>query len=107
MQAIKTKADELVTLGKPLDAEDLIEKVLDGLDDSYQPVIDVVNNQETLITFDELHEKLINRELSLNTVFFGDQSRLIQRTPTAPINDPTDHTHRLSHRNKIDQCGPF
>ncbi|KAK5845272.1 hypothetical protein PVK06_001441 [Gossypium arboreum] len=34
MQAIKVKANKLATLGKPLDHEDLIEKVLDYLDDS-------------------------------------------------------------------------
>ncbi|KZV23095.1 hypothetical protein F511_06619 [Dorcoceras hygrometricum] len=59
MQAMKTKADELSALGKPLDHEDLIEKVLEGLDNTYQSVIDAINNRDTPITFDELHEKLI------------------------------------------------
>ena len=68
MQAIKTKADELATLGKPLDHEDLIEKVLDGLEDTYQSVIDAVNSRDTPITFDELHEKLIHKELSLRNI---------------------------------------
>ena len=31
MQAIKTRADELATLGIPLGHEDLIEKILEGL----------------------------------------------------------------------------
>ncbi|KAK5846202.1 hypothetical protein PVK06_002477 [Gossypium arboreum] len=66
MQAIKIKADELATLGKLLDAEGLIEKVLEGLDDTFQPVIDAVNSCNTAITFDELHEKLINRKLTLH-----------------------------------------
>ena len=38
MQAIKTQADQLVALGKPLDHEDLIEKILKGLDDDYQMI---------------------------------------------------------------------
>ncbi|KAK5841875.1 hypothetical protein PVK06_004199 [Gossypium arboreum] len=66
MQAIKIKADELATLGKLLDAEDLIEKVLERLNDTFQQVIDAVNSRNTAITFDELHEKLINRELALH-----------------------------------------
>ncbi|KAK5776164.1 hypothetical protein PVK06_044123 [Gossypium arboreum] len=66
MQAIKIKADELATFGKLLDAEDLIEKVLEGLDDTFQPVINAANSRETAITFDELHEKLINKELALH-----------------------------------------
>ncbi|RVW74761.1 Retrovirus-related Pol polyprotein from transposon RE2 [Vitis vinifera] len=65
MQSIKTRADELVALGKPLDQEDLIEKVLEGLDENYQSIIDAVNGRDSTISFDELHEKLINKELSL------------------------------------------
>ena len=65
MQAIKTRADEHAALGKPLDHEDLIEKILESLDDDYQPIIDVVNGRDTPISFDELREKLINEELSL------------------------------------------
>ncbi|RVW53564.1 Retrovirus-related Pol polyprotein from transposon RE2 [Vitis vinifera] len=65
MQSIKTRADELATLGKPLDQEDLIEKVLEGLDENYQSIIDAVNGCDSTISFDELHEKLINKELSL------------------------------------------
>ncbi|RVW13786.1 Retrovirus-related Pol polyprotein from transposon RE1 [Vitis vinifera] len=62
MQSIKTRADEL---GKPLDQEDLIEKILEGLDENYQSIIDAVNGRDSTISFDELHEKLINKELSL------------------------------------------
>ena len=43
MQSIKTQADELAALEKPLDHEDLIEKVLDGLDENYQSIIDAIN----------------------------------------------------------------
>ncbi|RVW19662.1 Retrovirus-related Pol polyprotein from transposon RE1 [Vitis vinifera] len=64
-QSIKTRADELAALGKPLDQEDLIEKVLEGLDENYQSIIDAVNGRDSTISFDELHEKLINKELSL------------------------------------------
>ncbi|RVW40422.1 Retrovirus-related Pol polyprotein from transposon RE1 [Vitis vinifera] len=65
MQSIKTRADELAALGKPLDQEDLIEKVLEGLNENYQSIIDAVNGRDSTISFDELHEKLINKELSL------------------------------------------
>ena len=48
-----------------MDYEDLLEKVLDGLGSDYQFVIDVVNGRDTLISFDEQHEKLINKEITL------------------------------------------
>ena len=54
-----------MSLGKPIDYEDLLEKILDGLGSEYQFVIDVVNGRDTLISFDELDEKLINKEITL------------------------------------------
>ena len=66
MQFIKTRADELANLGKPIDEEDLIEKILDGLDDDYKSLVDFINGSVTPISFDELHEKLIDKELSLS-----------------------------------------
>ncbi|WJZ86142.1 hypothetical protein VitviT2T_005631 [Vitis vinifera] len=36
LQSIKAKADELALLGAPLNAEDLTDKILDGLGDEYR-----------------------------------------------------------------------
>lgn len=36
MRLIKKKADELTLLGKPMDAEDLIEQILAGLPEEYK-----------------------------------------------------------------------
>lgn len=65
MQFIKIRTDELTTLGKPMDHKDLIEKILHGLDGDYKPIIDFINGCDTPISFDELHKKLISKELSL------------------------------------------
>ncbi|KAL8146584.1 hypothetical protein AgCh_004348 [Apium graveolens] len=65
MQAIKTCADQLAALGKKVEHEDLIDRVLLGLDESYTSVIEAVNGRDTPISFEELHEKLINRELTI------------------------------------------
>ena len=48
-----------------MDVKDLTEKILDGLGDDYKPIIDIISGRDTPISFDELHEKLINKELSL------------------------------------------
>ena len=56
MQFIKCRVDQLVALGKPLDHEDLIDKILDGLDDDYKTITDIVQNRETPVLCDELHE---------------------------------------------------
>lgn len=42
MEFVKNRADELVVLGKPLDREDLIETILDGLDYDYKAVVDAI-----------------------------------------------------------------
>ena len=119
MQAIKTRVDQLVVLGKPLDHEDLIEKILEGLDDDYQSVIDVVNSRDTPISFDELHEKLINKELllhqkinstplpitanSTNTRFTGGNNK---SHSSLPVGNPssTNRDGRPTPRPFIGQC---
>ena len=67
LQSIKAKADELALLGAPLDAEDLTDKILDGLGDEYKELTRDVQARDTPITFEELHEKLLNFEASVIT----------------------------------------
>ena len=55
MQAIKTRANELALLGKLIDDEDLIDRVLEGLSDKYKSIIDAINARDTSIYFAELH----------------------------------------------------
>nr|GMD08012.1 Retrovirus-related Pol polyprotein from transposon RE1 [Ipomoea batatas] len=66
MHQIKRVVDELALLGKPMEHEDITDKILDGLDSDYQSVIDAVNGRDSIISFEELHEKLINKELALH-----------------------------------------
>ena len=67
LQTIKAKADELAILGAPLDAEDLTDKILDGLGDEYKELTRAVQARDMPITFEELHEKLLNFEASVIT----------------------------------------
>ena len=56
--------DRLASMGKPMDHEDIIDKVLQGLDyEVYKSVIDAVNARDTPISFTELHQKLITKEV--------------------------------------------
>ncbi|KAL6322370.1 hypothetical protein AAG906_007923 [Vitis piasezkii] len=88
MQAIKTRVDELALLGKPIDDEDLINGVLDGLSDEYKSIIDAINARDTSISFVELHEKLLNKEASLQTAQPSPLSLPATTNPTAFQNRP-------------------
>ena len=65
MQFIKAHADELMSLGKPMDHNDILEKILDGLESKFHYVIDAINGRDTPTSFENLHEKLINKETTL------------------------------------------
>ncbi|XVF88526.1 hypothetical protein PTKIN_Ptkin19aG0057400 [Pterospermum kingtungense] len=45
-----------------MDEEDIVDKILDGLDNEYKDLISVIQARDTPITFDELHEKLLTFE---------------------------------------------
>lgn len=66
MQAIKTCVDNLAALGKTVDREDVIDHVLSGLDSDYNSVVESINARDITISFEELHEKLINKELAIH-----------------------------------------
>ncbi|KAL9241610.1 hypothetical protein vseg_015702 [Gypsophila vaccaria] len=66
MQAFKACTTELSLMGKPMDDEDIAAKVIKGLHyDTYKPVIDAVRARDTPISFEALHEKLLNHELTI------------------------------------------
>ena len=54
LQTIKARADELATLGAPVDAEDLSDRILEGLGDDYKELTRAVQARDNPISFDEL-----------------------------------------------------
>lgn len=67
-------ADVLALLGSPIQHEDLTDMVLDGLGDGYKSLSESIQSRDTPISFSELHEKLINRELALQSSMVTQQS---------------------------------
>ena len=64
-QLIKACANELAILGTPINEEDLTEKILDELEKDYRELVLVIQARYNSISFDELHEKLLTFEASL------------------------------------------
>nr|TKS05086.1 hypothetical protein D5086_0000131830 [Populus alba] len=85
--SIKARSDELAVLGAPLDADDLTEYILDGLDEDYTELVRAVQAREAAISFDELHEKLLLFEASLQT-----RSHPSRLGPVLLILLPNSHT---------------
>ncbi|KAL9448658.1 hypothetical protein AB3S75_016030 [Citrus x aurantiifolia] len=67
LQNIKARADELMLLGALYDEDDITDKILEAVGDDYKELARAVQARDTPITFEELHEKLLNFEASLNT----------------------------------------
>ena len=67
---MKCRADELAILGAPMNEDDLIDEILDGLGNDYKEIIRAVQARDTMIMFDELHEKLLNFKVSLQGAKF-------------------------------------
>ncbi|KAL9239205.1 hypothetical protein vseg_013545 [Gypsophila vaccaria] len=65
MHQIKTCTLELANLGKSMDPVDIIAKVIRGLNSPhYRAIKEMVESRDTPISFDALHEKVINHYLS-------------------------------------------
>ncbi|KAE8680725.1 hypothetical protein F3Y22_tig00111372pilonHSYRG00235 [Hibiscus syriacus] len=84
---------------KPMDHEDIIEKILDGLDDDYRHIADIVEGRDTPISFDELHEKLINRELTIQQLQSASFPHPVTTNPSQP---PQATIHQ--QRPYLDKC---
>ena len=65
LQHAKSIADELAMLDAPENSEDLTVKILNGLGDEFKDISVVIRAHDSVITFEELHEKLLNFEAVL------------------------------------------
>lgn len=70
LRQMKSTSDDLALLGKPMDHEDLTERILDGLPEECKLEIDAIHGRDTSILFTEPYERLVNREVICNTRIF-------------------------------------
>ena len=88
-------------LNAPVDNEDLVLKMLASLNDDYKDICSAMRVYETPITFDELHEKLINHEAYLKTEV--QKKHLLTNMPA--FANPAHKTH-FKHSNNHYQPSP-
>ena len=98
MRGLTSRFDQLALLGKPLDHEDKIEYVIDGLPEEYKSVTYQVEGRDTSPSIIEIHEKLINKEAKLLSL----SPTVVTPVPVSAnvaITRPKNHQHRNFNRN--------
>lgn len=98
VQGLITRFEKIVLLGKPLDHEDQIEYVIEGLPEEYKSVVDQIESRDTPPTITKVHERLLNHEVKLQTQ--------VTVTSPAPIsanvvvnNQNRNNNYRPNNRN--------
>lgn len=110
VQGVTTRLDQLAILGKPMDHEDQIDAILDGLPEEYKQVIDQIEGRETPPSITELHEKLLHHEAKLaSTVvapsLFPVSANLVQQKVQSHYHNP--HKNKNYHNSQqVSQARP-
>jgi len=65
IQGISIRLDTLALLGSPLEHDDQIEHIIEGLPDEYKAVIDQIAAKDKTPQITEVHERLLNHEAKL------------------------------------------
>lgn len=65
LQGLTTRFDQLAILGKPVDHEDQVEHVLEGLPEEYKQVVDQIEGKDAPPSLTEVHERLRNHEAKI------------------------------------------
>ncbi|XP_010513247.1 PREDICTED: uncharacterized protein LOC104789213 [Camelina sativa] len=65
LYSLTTRFDALANLDSPMEHDDQIEQIFDGLPDEYRPIVDQVVARDTSPTIAYVHERLLNQEAKL------------------------------------------
>lgn len=108
LQNVKARADELALLGSPFDDDDLTDKILEALGDNYKELVRAVQARDTLISFEELQEKLLNFEATLNVSKPQSTFPITAHVTTRTTNNwrPTNNTNQQPSSNNRNQGQP-
>ncbi|KAL3519577.1 hypothetical protein ACH5RR_017726 [Cinchona calisaya] len=91
LQHIRSLSNEPATTGAPVTNEELIVKILSGLGLEYCEILTAIRAHDTIITYEELYEKLIHHELFL-------KHKDMKKTPT-PITTAIAQKNNFNNKN--------
>lgn len=122
MQGFITRCDQLALLGKPVDCEDQLEFILNGLPEEYKTISDHLEGRDVTPSISEVHEKLLNREAKLltlstntsalpitaNTASHNPQARQQKNTQSLPQTWNKNHNNsRYNNRDNKQSRGGY
>jgi len=92
-QGLVMRFDQLALLGKPMESEEQMEVIVEGLSDDYKQVIDQIQGREVPPSLTEIHEKLLNHEVKLQAA----ASSLPISANAASYRPPANNKHNNSN----------
>jgi hypothetical protein len=103
MQIVKRYADELTLIDAPLNDEDLVIHVLNGLGSDFKEISAAVRARDSPISFEELHEKLCDHE-----TFLKREPQRSETPITANVTTKSSHngkTYTQNHQGRSNNFG--
>ena len=100
MQAIKRISDDLALIGHPLNDDELIIHVLNGLGSEFKELCVAIRARDSPISFEELHDKLLDQKTSLKC---DEPSIQI----TAQFNQKTSNGNHTNKSRQGSSNGPY
>uniref|UniRef100_A0A2N9EU87 CCHC-type domain-containing protein n=1 Tax=Fagus sylvatica TaxID=28930 RepID=A0A2N9EU87_FAGSY len=103
MQIVKRYADELALIDAPLNDEDLVIHVLNGLGSDFKEISAADRARDSPISFEELHEKLCDRE-----TFLKREPQRSETPITANVTTKSSHngkTYTQNHQGRSNNFG--
>lgn len=91
MQNIKGIVDDLTLIGHPLSDSEIVAHTLNGLGNDYKELCTAIRTRETAMTFEELHDKLLDHETFINR----EEGRKVEPSVTAQL---TQRSHNYKGR---------
>ena len=88
---IRGLADELSLIGSPVGNDDLVIYSLNGIGPEFKEITAAVRARDTVISFEELHDKLVEYDSFLKR----EEARSINNSPSMTVNS----TQVLIHKN--------
>ncbi|XP_010430795.1 PREDICTED: uncharacterized protein LOC104715039 [Camelina sativa] len=94
----------LALLGKPMDHDDQIEFIVDGLSEDYKQVVDQIQARDVTPSITEVHEKLLNYEIKLLTMVSSSSITPISAN-TASYRPSGNHNYNSNNNQNTHSCG--